>query len=174
MLLQKCSKLACSLANVYLSAGAWHFIDDVCLLLPEEGVLDLSEERTEGGSGLEHRSDVEVPTHPPDLLTNASYIREVDSLSSSLFPLCSPGGLAAEVERMKERGFHEVVLLFPQVLFLLRNAPGAVVKTPYCTPLHICWIVRPKVQVSVRVCMFTVYSNVYHPPSLLPSYQGSG
>ena len=39
-------------------------LDDVCLLLPGEGILDLSEERTEGGSELEHRSNVEVPTHP--------------------------------------------------------------------------------------------------------------
>ena len=52
----------CSPADVHLSTGAWHFIDDVCLLLPGEGVLDLSEERTEGGSRLEHRSDIEVPT----------------------------------------------------------------------------------------------------------------
>ena len=37
-------------------------------------VFDLSEERTEGGSGLEHRSNVEVLTHSPDPLTNASYI----------------------------------------------------------------------------------------------------
>ena len=60
MLLQTCSKLACSLTDVHLSVDAWHFIDDVCLLLPGEGVLDLSEKRTEGGSGLEHCSDVEV------------------------------------------------------------------------------------------------------------------
>ena len=42
MLLQPCSKPACSLANVHLSAGARHFVDDVRLLLPGEGVLDLS------------------------------------------------------------------------------------------------------------------------------------
>ena len=78
MLLQTCSKQACSLTNVHLSTGAWHFVD-ICLLLPVEGILDLSEERTGGGSGLEHRSDVKVPTHPPDPPTNASYVRKVDS-----------------------------------------------------------------------------------------------
>ena len=41
--------------------------------------------------------------------------------------------------------FLEVVLLFLLVLPLLCNAPGAVVKAPYCTPLHMCWMVRPKV-----------------------------
>ena len=74
--LQTCFKATCSLADVHLSTGAWHFVD-ICLLLPEEGVIDPSEERTEDGSRLEHRSDVEVSTHPPDLLTNASYVREV-------------------------------------------------------------------------------------------------
>ena len=77
MLLQTCSKLACSLADVHLSTGTRHFVHDVCLLLPGEEVLDLSEERMEGGSGLEHHSDVEVPTHPPYLLINASNVREV-------------------------------------------------------------------------------------------------
>ena len=38
MLLQTCCKLACSLAD----AGAWHFVDDVCLLLHGDGVFDLS------------------------------------------------------------------------------------------------------------------------------------
>ena len=90
-------KLACSLADVHLSAGARHFVDDVYLLLSGKGVLDLSEERTESGSGLEHRSDVEVLTHPPYPLINASYVREMDSR----WPL---GGLAVEAERMKDRG----------------------------------------------------------------------
>ena len=61
----------------------------------------------EGGSGLEHRSAVEVLTHLPDPLTNASYVGEVDSgwpLLLPLSPSCSLGGLAAEAERMKERG----------------------------------------------------------------------
>ena len=62
MLLQMCLKLVCSLTNVHLFAGAWHFVDDVCLLLLGEGVFDLCEERTEGGFRLEHCSDVEVPT----------------------------------------------------------------------------------------------------------------
>ena len=64
----------------------------------------------EGESGLEHRSDVEILTHPPDPLTNASYVREVKwtvgGLSSSL------GGLAAEAERMMEQGNDR----FPQKL----------------------------------------------------------
>ena len=60
MLLQTCFKLACSLTNVHLSTGAWHFVDDVCLLLLGEWILDLSEERTEDGSGLEHHSNVEA------------------------------------------------------------------------------------------------------------------
>ena len=44
-------------------------------------------------------------------------------------------------------GFHEVVLLFLQVLSLLCDAPWqcVVVKTLYCIPLHTCWMVRPKV-----------------------------
>ena len=61
-----------------------------CLSLGRGGVLDLSEERKEGGSGLEHRSDVEVSTHPPDPLTNASYVlKEV----GGLFPILLPRGL---------------------------------------------------------------------------------
>ena len=51
------------------SADAWHFVDHFCLLLRREVVYDLNEERIGVG---EYRSDVEVPTHPPDLLTNAS------------------------------------------------------------------------------------------------------
>ena len=52
--------------------------------------------------------------------------------------------------------FHEVVLLFLQVLSLL------VVKTlPYRTPFHMCWMVRPKVQVSVCICLqYTVISSL--------------
>ena len=50
----------CSLTDVHLSAGAQHFIDDIYSLLCREGVFDLSEERTESGSGLEHHSDTEV------------------------------------------------------------------------------------------------------------------
>ena len=107
MLFHTCFESTCSLADVHLSACAWYFIDDVCLLLHREGVFDFSEERTEGGSGLEHRSDVEVLTHLLDLLTNASYIGEVDSGWPLLLPLflsCSLRGLAAEAEWMKERG----------------------------------------------------------------------
>ena len=49
MLLQTCFKSACSLADVYLSAGAGHFVDDVFLLLPGEGSLTLvRRERREG------------------------------------------------------------------------------------------------------------------------------
>ena len=38
ILLQMCSKLTCSLADVHvhLSAGVWHFVDDVCLLIHRE------------------------------------------------------------------------------------------------------------------------------------------
>ena len=57
-----------------------------CFSTGREGVLDISEKRTEGGFGLEHRSDVEVPTHPPDLFTNGSYVREVDSGWPLLLP----------------------------------------------------------------------------------------
>ena len=34
MLLRMCFKPMYSLANIHLSTGAWHFVDDVCLLLP--------------------------------------------------------------------------------------------------------------------------------------------
>ena len=67
----------CSLADIHVSTGAWHFVDNICLFLHKEGVLDLSEERTVGGSGLEHHPVVEVLTYPPDPLTNTSYVREV-------------------------------------------------------------------------------------------------
>ena len=36
-----------------------------------EGIFDLSENATQGGPRLEHRSDVEVPTPSPDPLTIA-------------------------------------------------------------------------------------------------------
>ena len=95
-LLQTRFKPTCSLTDVHLSAGAWHFVDDICLLLPGEGVLDLSDERTEGGSRFEHHSDVEVLTYPPDLLTNASYVRKVDSGWPLLpFPILLPLGLGS-------------------------------------------------------------------------------
>ena len=57
-----------------------------------KGSLDLSEERTESGSALEHQSDVEVLTHPPDPLTNASYIKVEDSgwLFFLPFPIVLP------------------------------------------------------------------------------------
>ena len=42
MLLQMCFESTCSLADVHLSAGAWYFVDNICLLLRREGVLDLS------------------------------------------------------------------------------------------------------------------------------------
>ena len=44
-------------------------------LVKSEGTSKLT------GSELEHRSDVEVLTNSPDPLTNASYIREVESWS---------------------------------------------------------------------------------------------
>ena len=37
---------------------------------------------------------------------------------------------------------------------LLCDAPSAVVDTPYRTPLHMCWMVRPKVEVPVRVRLY--------------------
>ena len=60
-----------SLTNVHLyhSTGAWNFVDDISLLLHGEGVLDLIKERTEGGSGLEYRSDVKVLTYHPNPIT---------------------------------------------------------------------------------------------------------
>ena len=41
MLLQTCFESTCSLADVHLSTGAQYFVDNVCLLLHREGVLDL-------------------------------------------------------------------------------------------------------------------------------------
>ena len=157
-----------SLADVHLSAGARHFVDDVCLLLHMEGVFDFNEERTEGGSGLEHRSDVEVLTHSLDLLTNASYVGEVDSGWPFLLPFPvllprRPGytGRTDEGARITipNESFHEVVLLFLQILPLLCNAPSTVVETPYRTLLYMCWMVRPKVQLHTCPCV-SVYNNV--------------
>ena len=93
-----------SSCQLHLSARGRYFVDGVCLLLPREGVLDLSEEQAEGGSRLEHRSDVEVLTHPPDPLPNATHVREVDSRCPllSLSPSSSVGALGAEAEPMKE------------------------------------------------------------------------
>ena len=36
---------------MYLSAGAWHFVDNICLLLCREGAFDLNEERIADRSG---------------------------------------------------------------------------------------------------------------------------
>ena len=100
----------------------------------------------EGASGLEHCSDVQVP---PDPLTNASYVREVDSGWPLLlpFPIVLPWRPGCRGRTDEGAGitipyeiFHDVVLLFLQVLALLRNAPGAVIKTPYHTPLHKSWM----------------------------------
>ena len=49
MLIQTYFESTCNLANVHLSAGAWHFVDNACLFHHKEGVFDLSEERTDGG-----------------------------------------------------------------------------------------------------------------------------
>ena len=146
-----------------LSAGAQYF---VLRSRTREGVLGLSEERTEGGSGLEHCSEIEVLTHPPDPLTHARHVREVDSGWPILlpFPVMLPQRLGSRGRTdegtritIPHEGFHEVVLLLPEALSLLHDAPGTVVKTPYRTPLHMCWMVR---QVPVRVRLFTVHSNV--------------
>ena len=41
--------------------------------------LNINNEKwTEGGSRLEHHSDVEVLIHPPDPLTDVNYVRKVD------------------------------------------------------------------------------------------------
>ena len=82
----------------------------------------------EGGSGLEHSSDIEVLTHPPDPLTNASYIRVVDSWWPLLitFPVVLPWspGCRSEGARITipHESFYEVVLLFLQLLPLLLTA----------------------------------------------------
>ena len=55
MLPQMCFESTSSLADVHFSTGAQYFVDNVCLLLHREGVLDLSEERMESQSGPEHR-----------------------------------------------------------------------------------------------------------------------
>ena len=138
MFLQTCIESTCSLPDVHLSSGARYFAD-VCLLLYREGVLDLSEERMEGACRPEHSSDVEVLTHPPDQLTHASHIREVDSgwPILLLFPVMLPlrlrsRGRTDEGTRITihHEGFHEVIL-FPEVLSLLCNVPGAVVNAFY-------------------------------------------
>ena len=41
------------------------------------GVFGLSEKAAEGGPRLKHRSDVEVPAHLSDPLTNTCYVRKV-------------------------------------------------------------------------------------------------
>ena len=53
---------------------AWYLVYDVRLLLSGEGVFCLGEKTTEGGSGLEHRSDAEVLAHLSDPLANACYV----------------------------------------------------------------------------------------------------
>ena len=81
--------------------------------------------------------------HCPDPLTNASCVREVDSgwPLSLLLPILLPlgvgcGGRTDEGARITipDESFHEVVLLL-QVLSLLRNAAGMVIKTPYHTSI---------------------------------------
>ena len=126
-----------SLANVHLSAGTWHFVDYVCLLRHSEGGLDLSEERTEVDSGW------------PFLLP---------------FPVVLPRrpgcrGRADEGARITipHESFHEVVLHFFQVLSLLCDARHRYT-LPY--PLHMCSIVRPKVEVPFCGCLIQVYSDV--------------
>ena len=79
-------------------------------------------------------------------------------LSSSLSPSTCSSPLRLGCRGRTDEGaritipnesFHKEVLLLPQVLSLMRNAPGAVIKTLYCTLLHTCRMVRPKVQVPV-------------------------
>ena len=73
MLLQTCFKPVCSLADVHLSAGAWHFVDNVLL---GEGVLDLIVRRVQRmGPDLNTALMLKsLYTHPPDPLTNTSYV----------------------------------------------------------------------------------------------------
>ena len=66
MLFRMCFESTCSLAYVHLFTGAWHFVNDVCLLLHREGIFDISEERTEGGSLTLVRRELKVG---PDLNT---------------------------------------------------------------------------------------------------------
>ena len=89
------------------------------------------------------------------------------------FPVVLPQsrGRTDEVMRITipHEGFHEVVLLLPEVLSLLCKASGMVVKTPYRILLHMCWMMRSKVQVPVHVRPLTVYSNAKF-TILLPCY----
>ena len=48
-----------------------------CMVPRRRRWIDLSENVTEGGPGLKHRSDVEVPAHLPDPLTNACHVWKV-------------------------------------------------------------------------------------------------
>ena len=106
-----------SLANVHLSTGARYFVDNICLFLHREGVLHLSEERMEGGSGPEHHSDVEVLTHPP-LFTPAKGDGQWVAYPPPLTRRAT--GRTDEGTRITipHEGFHEVVL-FPEVLSLM-------------------------------------------------------
>ena len=125
------------------------------------------------GSKVEHRSNY------------TSHTREVDSQWPLLFPFPvvhprSPGCRGRMDEGVRttipHKGIHEMVLLILQVLSLLYNGPGTVIKTPYRAPLYLCWMVRPKVQVHLSVCIclrYTVMSS-YHLHSLLSWYQGRG
>ena len=88
------SRCVVSLMYTFLQVVAWHF-EDVCLLFRREGAFDFRKERTEGGSGLEHSSDVEVPTHPSDPLANAIY---VDSGWHLLLPFL--------LQRQRSKGNH--------------------------------------------------------------------
>ena len=78
----------------------------------------------ESGSGPKRRFDVEVLTHPPDPLTHASHLREVDS-GWLPFPIVLPlrlGSRGRTDEGMRitipHEGFNEVVLLLSEVLSL--------------------------------------------------------
>ena len=72
-----CLQAALRFSDVHLTAGAWYLVDDVRLLRCRQEVFDLSENATEGGTGLKHRSDDEVAAHLPDPLTNACHIWRV-------------------------------------------------------------------------------------------------
>ena len=83
MLIQTCLESTCFLANEHFTTGAWHFIDSVRLLLNREGSLTFVRREWRVGPDL---NAALMLTYPPDPLTNASYVREVDSRWPPLLP----------------------------------------------------------------------------------------
>ena len=109
-----------------------YFVDDVCLLLHKEGMFDLSKEWTEGGSGLEHSTNVEVPLVLS--LTPATSFPGRLPLAPWLQP---QNGRRSEDNRSPWKPSWGDSPLPPG------SVPGAqciwcVVNTPYCIPLLMC------------------------------------